>query len=231
MRPNGIRLLPHIAIYPVDSRQPPNNFRSRPPRLTRVIDLRLLRENPDRVRASQLARGAQASVVDALLELDAARRAAIAAADAKRAAQKAFGRTIGRASKEERPALLEQGKSLAAEVDELEKAERTAEEALTAAHKAIPNVISDGVPAGGEADFVVLKHVGEPATLPEPVRDHAELGELLGAIDSVRGAKVSGARFYFLRGAGAQLQWAMLNLAISRAMANGFIPMIPPVLV
>ncbi|MEO5831873.1 MAG: serine--tRNA ligase [Nakamurella sp.] len=196
-----------------------------------MIDLRLLRENPDLVRTSQLARGAQAAVVDELMDLDVTRRAAIAAADSKRAEQKTFGRSIGKASKEERPALLEQGKAMAAEVDALEAAEKAAEAALVAAHKAIPNVIQEGAPAGGEADFIVLRTVGEPAELPGPVRDHAELGELLGAIDTVRGAKVSGARFYFLRGVGAQLQLAMLNLAISRALANGFVPMIPPVLV
>ncbi len=165
-----------------------------------MIDLRLLRDNPDLVRTSQLARGAQAAVVDELQDLDVTRRAAIAAADSKRAEQKAFGRTIGKASKEERPALLEQGKALAAEVDALEEAEKAADAALLAAHKAIPNVIQEGAPAGGEQDFVVLRTVGEPAEPDFPVRDHAELGELLGALDTVRGAKVSGARFYFLQG-------------------------------
>jgi seryl-tRNA synthetase len=195
-----------------------------------VIDLRLLRDNPDVIRSSQLARGAQAAVVDELQDLDVTRRAAIAAADSKRAEQKAFGRTIGKASKEDRPALLEQGKALAAEVDALEEAEKAADAALLAAHKAIPNVIEDA-PPGGEQDFLVLREVGEPTTFEFPIRDHAELGEALGAIDTVRGAKVSGARFYFLKGVGAQLQLAMLNLAISRALANGFTPMIPPVLV
>ncbi len=200
-------------------------------RLTGVIDLRILRDQPDLVRTSQRARGADPALVDDLLRQDAARRAAIAAADSIRAEQKAFGRTIGKASKEERPVLLLEGKELAARVDELEAAEKSAEAALIATHKSIANIIQDGAPHGGEQDFVVLKHVGEPTRLPEPVRDHAELGELLGAIDTVRGAKVSGARFYFLRGVGAQLQWAMLNLAVSRAMAGGFTPMIPPVLV
>jgi seryl-tRNA synthetase len=194
-----------------------------------VIDLRILRDNPDLVRASQQARGASPSVVDELLELDRTRRAAIVAADSKRAEQKAFGKTIGRASKEERPALLEQGKALAADVDALEKQEQSAESALVAAHKLIPNIVEAGAPPGGEADYVVVKEVGSPGPLPQ--RDHVELGELLGAVDTARGAKVSGARFYFLRGVGAQLQWAMLNLAVSRALAAGFIPMVPPVLV
>ena len=100
----------------------------------------------------------------------------------------------------------------------------------TAAHLALPNVI-EGAPPGGEQDFLVIKHVGEPPVLDFEPRDHLELGEGCGAIDMERGAKVSGARFYFLRGVGAQLQWAMLNLAVNKAIANGFIPMIPPVLV
>ncbi len=196
-----------------------------------MIDLRLLREEPDVVRASQQARGESASAVDTLLDLDSARRMAVAAADAKRAEQKAFGRTIGRAAKEERSTLLEQGKVLAAEVDDLQATERSASDALDTAHRDLPNVVDPAAPPGGEDDYVVLKHVGEPPTLDDPVRDSEQLGDLLGAIDTARGAKVSGARFYFLRGVGARLQWAMLNLAVARALAHGFVPMIPPVLV
>jgi len=196
-----------------------------------VIDLRSLRESPDTARASQLARGADPSLVDALLSADLDRRSAVAAADSLRAEQKAFGRTMATAAKEDRPALLERGQELAANVRAAEAKANTANEVLLAAHKAIPNVIQDGAPAGGEQDFVVLEHVGTPPTLDFTPRDHLELGEGLDAIDTERGAKVSGARFYFLRGVGAQLQWAMLNLAMSKAIANGFIPMIPPVLV
>ena len=196
-----------------------------------MIDLRVLRDQPDLVRSSQLARGDDPGAVDSLLAADAQRRAAVSAADSLRAEQKAFGRTIGRASKDERPALLERGKELAASVRAAEATESSANEALTAAHKAIANLVEPGVPAGGEDNFVVLKHVGEPRTFDFTPRDHLELGEGLKAIDTERGAKVSGARFYFLRGYGARLQFAMLNLAISKALANGFIPMITPVLV
>ncbi len=196
-----------------------------------MIDLRALRENPDRARASQLARGADPSVVDSLLAADVQRRSAVAAADDLRAEQKVFGRTIGQAAKEDRPALLERGKDLAALVRAAEAQANAANDALLALHKAIPNIIEDGVPAGGEQDFIVREHVGTPPTFDFTPRDHLEIGEGLGAIDMARGAKVSGARFYFLRGVGAQLQWAMLNLAMSKAIANGFIPMVPPVLV
>lgn len=183
------------------------------------------------VRASQRARGADESLVDSLLAADVERRAAVSRADELRAEQKAFGRTVGKASKEERPALLERGKELAAEVKAAEAAETAANEALTAAHKAIPNLIIDGVPAGGEDDFITLKTVGELPQFDFTPLDHLELGEKLGAIDTERGVKVSGARFYFLRGVGARIQLALLNLAISKALEHGFVPMIPPVLV
>ena len=195
-----------------------------------MIDLRILRDDPERVRASQHARGEDSAAVDRLLTADVQRRAAVARADSLRAEQKAFGRTIGKASRDERPALLERGKQLAAQVKEAEAAEHAANTALSAAHLAVPNII-EGAPPGGEQDYRVIKEVGEPAEFDFPARDHVELGESLGAIDMERGAKVSGSRFYFLCGVGAQLQWALLNLAVSTAIDSGFVPMIPPVLV
>lgn len=195
-----------------------------------VIDLKLLRENPDAVRASQRARGEDPGLVDALLECDAARRAAVSAADNLRAAQKAASKKVGKASPDDRPALLEQAKSLAEKVKAAEVEQGQAEKAVTAAHMAIANVILDGVPAGGEDDFVVLETVGEPRAIDNP-KDHVELGESLGLIDLERGAKVSGARFYFLTGAGALLQLGLLQLAARLATDNGFTLMIPPVLV
>ncbi len=195
-----------------------------------MIDLRIVRDDPDRVRASQHARGEDSGAVDRLLEADAARRAAVARADSLRAEQKAIGRTIGKAAKDERPALLDRGKQMAAEVREAEAAEHAANTTLTAAHMAVPNII-EGAPPGGEQDYLVIKEVGEPTAFDFTARDHVELGERLGAIDIERGAKVSGARFYFLRGVGAQLQWALLNLAVGTAIGEGFVPMIPPVLV
>ena len=128
-----------------------------------MIDLKLLRENPEAVRASQRARGEDPALVDALLDADAARRAAVAAADNLRAEQKAASKRVGKASPDERPALLERAKELAEEVKAAEADQAEAEKAFTAAHMAISNVIIDGVPAGGEDDFVVLDTVGEPA--------------------------------------------------------------------
>ncbi len=195
-----------------------------------MIDLKLLRENPDSVRASQRARGEDPARVDALLEADTARRAAISTADNLRADQKAASKLVGKATPEERPTLLKQAKDLAEQVKAAEAAQAEAESAFTAAHMAIGNVIIDGVPAGGEDDFVVLDTVGEPRAIENP-KDHLELGEALGLIDMERGAKVSGSRFYFLTGLGALLQLGLLQLATQVAVRNGFTLMIPPVLV
>jgi seryl-tRNA synthetase len=195
-----------------------------------VIDLRLLRENPDAVRASQRARGEDPGLVDALLEADAARRTAVTVADNLRAEQKAASKKVGAASNEDRPALLEQAKQLAERVKAAEAEQAEGEKAFTAAQMAISNVIIEGVPSGGEDDFVVLDTVGEPPAISDP-KDHVALGESLGLFDLERGAKVSGARFYFLTGYGALLQLGLMQLAVQLATANGFTLVIPPVLV
>jgi seryl-tRNA synthetase len=195
-----------------------------------VIDLKMLRENPDTVRRSQTSRGEDPALVDVLLAADTARRAAISTADSLRAEQKAASKKVGAASADERPALLQRAKELAEQVKAAETEQADAEAAFTAAHMAISNVIIDGVPAGGEDDYAVLDVVGEPTAIDDP-KDHLELGEALGLIDMERGAKVSGSRFYFLTGRGALLQLGLLQLAIRLAADNGLVPIIPPVLV
>jgi seryl-tRNA synthetase len=196
-----------------------------------VIDLRLLRENPDVVRASQRVRGADESLVDALLSADAARREAVKRADDLRGEQKNASQAVKKASADERPAVLEKAKALAAEVKDAQEAERAADAALRDAHLQIPNVVHDGVPPGGEDDAVEIRRVGEVPAYDFAVRDHVEIGERLGAIDLERGAKVSGARFYFLTGPGALLEFALAQHAISRAVAAGLTPVVAPALV
>jgi len=195
-----------------------------------VIDVKLLRENPDLVRASQRARGEDPGLVDELLDADAARRSAVSAADNLRAEQKVLSRDIARSGQEEKAGLLETAKLNSARVKAAEVEQAEAEKAFTTAYMAISNVIIDGVPAGGEDDFVVLDIVGEPRAIEHP-KDHVELGESLGLIDLERGAKVSGARFYFLTGAGALLQLGLMQLAVRLATENGSTLVIPPVLV
>jgi seryl-tRNA synthetase len=196
-----------------------------------VIELRTVRENPDAVRASQRARGEDETLVDALLAADERRRAAVSRADTLRAEQKVLGKQVGRASGDERTSLLAKGKELATEVKAAEAEQADADAELTRAHRRVANVVEDGAPAGGEDDFVVLKHVGAVPEFDFEPRDHVQLGEGIGAMDMERGAKVSGARFYFLTGVGAQLQLGLLSMAIAQAVENGFTPMITPTLV
>jgi seryl-tRNA synthetase len=195
-----------------------------------VIDLRLVRENPDVARASQRLRGEPESLVDDLLAADEARRAAVSRFEALRAEQKQLGKQMPKASGDERTALLARTKELAEQVKSAEAEASDADAALRRAHLALPNVVQEGAPAGGEDDFVVLREVGQRPAIEHP-RDHQELGELLGAIDTERGAKVSGSRFYFLTGPGAQLQLGLLHLAMQQAVEHGLVPVIPPVLV
>ncbi|MFN2518411.1 MAG: serine--tRNA ligase [Jatrophihabitantaceae bacterium] len=195
-----------------------------------MIDLRLLRDDPDRVRASQRVRGADESLVDALLSADDARRAAVARADSLRAQQNTLSRSVAQAGNDERPAVLARAKHLAEEVKAAATDQATAEAVLRAAHLAVPNIVEDGVPPGGEADFTLLETVGTPPVVQQP-RDHTEIGAALRAVDIERGAKVSGTRFYFLTGIGAQLELALVNLAMAQAIDAGFVPVIAPALV
>ncbi|GIG23221.1 serine--tRNA ligase [Cellulomonas chitinilytica] len=202
-----------------------------------MIDLRLLREDPDRVRASQVARGDSPHLVDEVLDADARRRSALTEFEMLRAEQKAHGKKVAAAQGEEKQALLAHGKRLAEQVKALQADADTAEQKATELSRRIGNVIEDGVPAGGEEDYVVLEHVGTPRDFaaefgPEfTVRDHLSLGEGLKAIDTERGAKVSGARFYYLTGLGARLELALLNAAVDKALSAGFTPVITPTLV
>ncbi|MGX6604667.1 serine--tRNA ligase [Micromonosporaceae bacterium Da 78-11] len=195
-----------------------------------MIDLRLLRDDPDRIRASQRVRGESTEVVDDLLRADEQRRAATQRFEALRAEQNSLSKQVPRVSGDERVALLARTKELAGDVKAAEAETTVANETLRRAHLAVPNVVQDGVPPGGEDDFVVLREVGEIPQIAEP-KDHLELGEGLRAIDTERGAKVSGSRFYFLTGVGALLQLGLLQMAIAQAVEYGFIPSITPSLV
>jgi len=196
-----------------------------------VIDPLLLRENPDIVKASQRSRGAGEGFVDDALAADSKRRASVTEFENLRAQQNAFSKQIGKASADERPALLKQVADLATQVKEAEAAANRAEEAWNEAITKIENIVLDGVPAGGEENSVTLREVGQKREFDFEPLDHLELGERLGIIDMARGAKVSGARFYFLVGMGARLEIALMNYALQRAMEWGFTPVITPTLV
>ena len=196
-----------------------------------MIDPALLRSNPDVVRASLVARGDDPTLVDRVLEADAVRREAIAAFENLRAEQNAHGKLVAQAPKEEKASLVAAAQDLAERVKAADKSAGEAGDAFAALAGGIGNVIIDGVPAGGEDDFVTLREVGTIPTFDFEPRDHLELGELLGAIDMGRGVKVSGSRFYFLSGIGARLELALMSLALDKALAAGFTPLITPTLV
>jgi seryl-tRNA synthetase len=199
-----------------------------------MIDLALLRSDPDRVRDSQRSRGDDPAVVDAVLAADQRRRTALTEFEQARAEQKSLGREVAQASGDAKVALLQRTKELSERVKALQA---DADDADAKAHElvmTIGNIAEPGVPAGGADDFVVLRQEGTPRDFAAEgleVKDHLAIGEGLKAIDMERGAKVSGARFYFLTGVGAQLELAILNAAMGLATAQGFTPMITPTLV
>jgi seryl-tRNA synthetase len=199
-----------------------------------VIDIGLLRDDPDVVRGSQRARGEDPAVVDLVLDADARRRAALLEFETARAQQKSLGREVATAQGDAKHALLTQTKHLADRVKALQADADAAESKSRELLASIGNIPGPGVPSGGADDFAVLKTVGTPRDFAKQgieVKDHLALGESLRAIDMERGAKVAGARFYFLTGVGARLELAILNAAMARALEADFTPMMTPTLV
>ncbi|CAL9489954.1 Serine--tRNA ligase [Streptomyces sp. enrichment culture] len=217
-------------VTAIVSREPSSRTGS----LDGVIDLRLLREDPDRVRASQRARGEDVALVDALLSADERRRSSGVRFDELRAEQKSLGKLIGRATGDEKAELLKRAEQLKADVKAADAERDAADTETQELLLKLSNLVHPDVPVGGEEDFVTLETHGTIRDFAaegfEP-KDHLELGQLLGAIDVERGAKVSGSRFYFLTGVGALLELALVNAAMAQATAAGFTPMLTPALV
>ena len=199
-----------------------------------MIDLRDLRENPERYRDSQRARGADVDLIDRIIEADESRRSRLQDFESLRAEQKTVSASVGRASQQDRPTVLARARELAVHVKEAEAAASAAASILDDLAHQLANLI-EGAPPGGEEDYVVVRHEGpEPRDFAaegfEPA-DHLALGEALDIIDTRRGAKVSGSRFYFLKGAGMRLELALMTAALDLALAHGFTPMTTPTLV
>ena len=197
-----------------------------------MIDIKFLRENPDVVRASQKGRGEDVSLVDQVIAIDEKRRVAINEFELLRAEQNTLSKSVGAAKGDEKTKLLESAKDLANKVKSADAKRAELEAQTQAVALQLSNILDSNAPIGKEEDFVVIEHVGTPREFSdfEP-KDHVELGKLLGAIDTERGAKVSGSRSYYLTGVGALLEFALVNYAISSAVKAGFTPVIPPVLV
>src|SRR5699024_6785299 len=200
-------------------------------RLNAVIDIKHLAENPELYRASQRAREDDESLVDQIIAVDSERRAALQAFENLRAEQNALSKKIGPASGEEKQALLAQAKELSANVKAAQAQADAKDQQLDELNNIFPNLIIEGIPSGDEDNFAVLKEVGQLPDFDFAPRDHLELGEMLGAIDIERGAKVSGSRFYFLKGVGAQLEMALTHMGMDQAIEAGCTPSITPTLV
>ena len=199
-----------------------------------MIDIKLLADDPERVKASQVARGDDPAAVDQVLDADARRRAALTEFEQVRARQKSLGKQVAAASGEEKQRLLHETKALAARVKDLQASAATLSADRDELLASIGNVVVEGVPAGGEDDYVVREMVGTPRDFAAEgfaPKDHLELAESLGALDMGRGAKIAGARFYFLTGVGARLELGLLNAGMACAIEHGFVPMITPTLV
>ena len=196
-----------------------------------MIDLNLLRENPDAVKASQRARGRDEKIVDQAVELDAKRRKALADFESLRAEQNAHSKLVATAPKDQKASLVAEAGALSAKVKAANELAGSAAEELDRVIWQIENVVLEGVPVGGEADYVVIKEVGNKPSFDFEPKDHVALGESLDVIDMERGAKISGSRFYFLKGMGARLELALMNLALDKATNAGFTALITPTLV
>jgi seryl-tRNA synthetase len=199
-----------------------------------MIDIKFLRENPDVVRASQRGRGENVELVDQILAIDEVKRAAVSEFETLRQEQNVLSKSVGAAKGDEKTALLENAKALADKVKAADSKRSAIEEEAKQLLLQLSNLLDTEAPIGGEEDFVTIEHIGTPRDFAkdgfEP-KDHVELGKLLGAIDTERGAKVAGSRSYYLTGVGALLEFALVNYAIQSALKNGFTPVIPPVLV
>ena len=196
-----------------------------------MIDIKFLRENPDVVRASQKARGEDVLIVEKVLAADEVRKSTLDQFETLRAEQNLLSKSVASAKGEEKAVLLESAKTLAAKVKEADAKRAQAELEAKAFIMQISNVLDPQAPIGKEEDFVVIENVGKPREFDFQPKDHVELGKLLGAIDTERGAKVAGSRSYYLTGVGAMLEFALVNYAITSANKAGFTPVIPPVLV
>ena len=196
-----------------------------------MIDLNLLRENPEAIRASQRARGADVGLVDRALELESQRRQSLNDFEKLRAEQNAHGKLVATAPKEQKAELVAQAQDLAAKVKAADAEANKAQEELNSVLFKIENVVIEDVPSGGEENFVVIKEVGLKRDFSFTPKEHSDLGEQLDIIDIARGAKISGSRFYFLKGLGARLELALMQLALDQATEAGFTALITPTLV
>lgn len=195
-----------------------------------MLDLKLLRDDPEMVRAGLARRGID-KALDDVLAADAQRRELVHKVDEKKHEQNVISKGMARATPEEREALLEQARALKAEIDALEPQLREADEHLEMLAAMLPNLPHASVPDGAsDDDNEELRRWGEPRHIPGAL-DHLDLGQRLGVIDTERAARASGSRFGYLLGDVVHLEFALVRFALERLVPEGFVPVVPPVLV
>jgi len=196
-----------------------------------MLDIKLIREDPEPFRQA-LARRGLAERVDELLAADEHRRELTQRVEALRAEQNRASKAIGRASGDEKQALIAEVAKVSAELKELEPELAEAETALTLLLASTPNLPHPSAPDGfTDEDAVELRRLGDPPRFDFEPKDHAELGAALGMLDVERGARTSGSRFVYLLGDLVFVQFALMRNAMDVLVEKGFTPSIPPVLV
>ncbi|WP_270416663.1 serine--tRNA ligase [Bifidobacterium pseudolongum] len=199
-----------------------------------MLDIQFIREHPEVVKESQRKRGESVELVDEVLRSDEVRRSSLKKFEEARAQQKEIGKQVAQAPADEKAALIAKTKELSEQVSAYKADADSANEEYTTAMWKLSNIVEPEAPEGGEDDYVVVKKVGTIRDFAaegfEP-KDHLTLGEEVAGIDMKRGVKVSGSRFYFLRGDIARLQIAMLTMAVDQAQEHDFVLAITPTLV
>ena len=199
-----------------------------------MLDIQFIREHPDVVKESQRKRGESVELVDEVLKADDQRRSALQAYETSRAEQKSLGRQVASASGDSKAELIAGTKKLAEQVGRNKTAADEATAEYTNLLWRFSNLVEPEAPEGGEDDYVVVKQVGTPRDFKSEgfdPKNHLDLGVGVAGIDMRRGVKISGSRFYFLRGDVARMEIAMLTMAMDQAQEHGFIPTITPTLV
>jgi seryl-tRNA synthetase len=196
-----------------------------------VIDIKHLRENVDELEAAIRRKMPGFSASD-LLEADRIKRDYQRRVEELRSQQKALGREVAQAPPQERERLLQRGREVAEQLEDLESRLEKASAALQELLDRTPNPPHESVPDGqSEEDNVVVKVSGEPPSFDFSAQDHESLGESLGLIDLKRAARTSGSRFVYLMRDAVLLEFALVEFALAKAIEYGFVPVIPPVLV
>jgi len=196
-----------------------------------MLDIKFIRENPDKVKEGAKKKGAKVDINE-VLELDRRKRETLQALEDMRAKKNQASKEIGRAKDEkEKKKIIMKMKELDNNNDRLDNSLKELEKEFNGLIYKIPNIPLAGVPLGGEEDSVVVEKVGEKPEFDFEIKDYMEIGEKLDLIDTKRAAKIAGTRFGFLKKEAALMEFALIRLAFDVLVKNGFVPVIPPVMI